>query len=593
MAFSERVEVLIDVVTDRAGSALSSFRTSVGEADGVVGKFKAGASSAFESIQANAGALAMAGGAALISFGIKAVGAFTDTAKAAIDFGAATGTSVEEASRWIAVGDDMGVSADALQGALGKVGKELDADKWQKYGIATRDAAGEARSTNDIFLDTLDMLSGITNETERTRVGTELFGKAYANIAPMIGKTREEYEAWLAGVEKGQVITAEEAEKAERMRQAQDALNDALGEVTLAFGQLVAELAPTIESMADAVTTVVDLSDKIGGLGTVIGTAIDQLNIFDNVQSGLDRASDSNASAIERVMGGVESLAGAVPILGESVSFLNETLFDGGETLDGVTEAFIDYVANGAEPAIDITDRAANASADLTTAFEDTRSAAEKTGTAFNGLSKEANDAEQATRNLDTAYRQLSGQLSAEEAWLTLQENIRQFTFDMASGKLSVDEQDMSVNKLSQDILKYVADTKTIPDSVKTDIISALQRGDLDTAISLINSIPRTVIVNVKGQVDPSLGSIPRSGAYAQGGDVASEGLALVGEYGPEYVRLPFGSKVYNATETAAMQRGDSGGTYIDNRQYKFIMPSGVREIDRTLKRRLQINYDL
>lgn len=579
MAFSERVEVLIDVVTDRAGSALSSFRTSVGEADGVVGKFKAGASSAFESIQANAGALAAAGGAALISFGIKAVGAFVDTAKAAIDFGAATGTSVEEASRWIAVGDDMGISADALQGALAKVGKELDSDKWSKYGIATRDAAGNARSANDIFLDSLDMLGRITNESERARVGNELFGKSYANIAPMVGQTRDQYEAWLASVEKGQVITAEEAEKAERMRLAQDALQDALNEVTLAFGSLVAELAPAIESMADSVTTVVDVSEKFGGLGDAISWAVDQLNIFDNIQSGLDRATDENAGALERLMGGFETLVGAIPFIGEQFSWLNSKIFDGKNELDGITDAAVKYVLQ----------------------HTDTRTAAEKTGTAFNGMSKEANDArdainevESASRDLQGAMDELSGKLSDQEGWLNLQESVRQFKMDMASGKLSADEQALAVVNLEQKILSYISSTESIPDDVKTEITAALERGNIDLALQLIGGIPRTVVVNIKGQVDPTLGTIPRSGAYAQGGDVVSDGAALVGEFGPELVQLPRGSHVLTATETQKVMRGsDSGGNYIDNRQIKIIMPSGSRVTQRDLKRWSQINYDL
>ncbi len=191
-SFTEKIRLLFEV--DDKGS-LGRLRADIAAADGVTGKFKAGAAGLGDTLKANMGAAAMAGGAALVAFGAKAVGAFTDTAKSAIDMGAATGLAVEDASRWIAVGDDMGVSAEQLTSAFGKVGKSLDTGKWDEYGIATRDAAGEARSTNDILLDTFDMLAKVGNETERTRIGNELFGKGYANLAPLIGKSRKGKES--------------------------------------------------------------------------------------------------------------------------------------------------------------------------------------------------------------------------------------------------------------------------------------------------------------------------------------------------------------------------------------------------------------
>jgi hypothetical protein len=198
MAIRERLVYAIDVVTDGANKGLASFRQSVGQAEGATGKFKAGANSAMASVGANAGMLAVAGGAALVGFGVKAVGAFTDTAKAAIDLSTSTGLAVEDASRWIAVGDDFGVTAEALATGLGKVAKTLDDEKWSKYGIATRDAEGQARDVNDILLDTFDVLSKVQNQTERARIGQELFGKGYQRLTPLLGQTREEYEKMLA-----------------------------------------------------------------------------------------------------------------------------------------------------------------------------------------------------------------------------------------------------------------------------------------------------------------------------------------------------------------------------------------------------------
>lgn len=251
-------------------TSLGSIKQSISDAEGASGKFKAGVGGAFQYAKDHAGQMAMAGGAALVAFGVKAVGAFVDTAKAAIDFGGATGLAVEDASRWIAVGDDFGVSAEQLSAGVGKIAKSLDDTKWAEYGVATRTASGEARDANDILADSLAMLSQIENGTERARVGNELFGKGYKALAPMIGHTRDEYEQMLGAVSDGQVITANEAKKAERMRLAEDALADAIKDVQLAVGGMVAEYAPFIERTASAVSKVAELTEKVDGLAQAI-----------------------------------------------------------------------------------------------------------------------------------------------------------------------------------------------------------------------------------------------------------------------------------------------------------------------------------
>jgi hypothetical protein len=288
------ISTVFDADTKGFRSSMKSLIADVQSADGLTGKFKAGVSGMGDMLKNNAGPIALAAGAALVTFGVKAVAAFENTAKAAIDFGAAVGLSTEQASRWIAVGDDMGVSADQLTTAFGKVAKTLDSGMWEKYGVATRDARGEVRSTNDIILDSFDSLGKITNQTERAKAGNDLFGKGYANLAPLIGKTRAEMEDYLGSVEGGQVITDAEAKKAEKMRLAQDKLKDALNEGTMAVGSFVANLAPLIDGLADTVTWLVSVQDKteewardLAGIGDDVAMGLGKItNAQKNLETG-------------------------------------------------------------------------------------------------------------------------------------------------------------------------------------------------------------------------------------------------------------------------------------------------------------------
>jgi len=267
MGMRETFQIIIDVATENSQKSLKGLRSEVSKTEGGFNKFKVGVSGGMDFVKDHAASFALGAGTALVGFGIKAVAAFEETAKAALDLSSATGLAVEDASRWIAVGDDFQISAETLQSSIGKIGKSLDADKWSKYGIATRDAGGQARDANDILTESLGMLSNIKNGTERARVGNELFGKGYAGLSPMIGHTTDEYKKMLGTVEKGQVITKAEAERAEKMRLAQDKLSDALKDVTLAAGQAVTELAPAISSVADFVTEINNLGSKLGGSG--------------------------------------------------------------------------------------------------------------------------------------------------------------------------------------------------------------------------------------------------------------------------------------------------------------------------------------
>lgn len=254
-SFTERLKIVIDVVSSGATRGLSDFRSEVAKADTATGKLRAGARSLNNTFSSFIGSPlgAATAIAAVTTAAIKAATKFSDLAKASHDLGTAVGMSTEEASRWIAVGDDFGLTAEDLGKSLAKIPKSLDAGYWQQLGIATRDAGGAARSTNDIFLDSLDVLNGMGNATERVATGQQIFGKGFAQIAPLLGKTREEYEALLASVSEAQVINEGEYLKAEKFRLSMDELGDSLSDVGTQLGEVAASLAPVISAAAQVI----------------------------------------------------------------------------------------------------------------------------------------------------------------------------------------------------------------------------------------------------------------------------------------------------------------------------------------------------
>ena len=110
-----------------AKAAFANFKTDVSNATGAMGKFKAGSNAALGAVKANAGKLAAAGGVALAAFASKGISAFMDLALASGKFADSTGLSVQAASRFIEVGDDIGIEAATIEAALGKMNKTLGA----------------------------------------------------------------------------------------------------------------------------------------------------------------------------------------------------------------------------------------------------------------------------------------------------------------------------------------------------------------------------------------------------------------------------------------------------------------------------------
>jgi len=171
-----------------AKAAFANFKTDVNAASGAMGKFKAGSNAALNAVKANAGALAMAGGAAIAGFAIKAMNAFEDLAIASGKFADATGLSVEEASRFIEVGGDIGIEAGTIESAVGKMNKVLGAtpELFKQLGVEVVRSSGGVTDVNATFLNVIQRLKDIKDPAQRAATASQLLGKGWQSMAEMI-----------------------------------------------------------------------------------------------------------------------------------------------------------------------------------------------------------------------------------------------------------------------------------------------------------------------------------------------------------------------------------------------------------------------
>jgi TP901 family phage tail tape measure protein len=307
---ANKITVLVDLVTDKAISSARGFKASIADAEGAANKFKAGASSAFATVQANAGALALGAGTAIAAFGAKSVKAFQDTALAAGKLSDATGLTVEDASRLQEVAGDLGVNTDALAGSLVRMQKAVASNsaEVQQLGIETKRTADGQVDVNGTFLEAIDKLGGVEDANQRALIASKLFGKGFADSAELILGDADEIKQRLDEVADAQVISPEQVARAKKFRDQMDDLSDSLKQVEITVGD---QLVPVIGGLAEALVDAEKAAGKLNG-------ALDELP-GDISLGGINRGELGALGIFVRaVKEAKDALDGANPAIGQA-----------------------------------------------------------------------------------------------------------------------------------------------------------------------------------------------------------------------------------------------------------------------------------
>ena len=102
----------------------------------------------------------------------------------------------------------------AISGQFAQLGTEGSAveEKFASFGVAVKGTNGELRSNNDILIDSIRLLQGITDSSERSRTAVALFGEAGAKLNQALAAG--DFEKFLSFTEKFGIDAGPEASKA-------------------------------------------------------------------------------------------------------------------------------------------------------------------------------------------------------------------------------------------------------------------------------------------------------------------------------------------------------------------------------------------
>lgn len=252
-----------------------------GAADKLGIQLPEGASKALNSLNGiSAGtAAAVTGFAAVAAAIVKTEKALIDMTKEAAagakeitTFASITGQSAQQVQQMQYASEKLGVSYDRVRDSLKEItnkmqeaenGSEDTAAAFKKLGVELRDSAsGELRDAQDVFLDVIDALGEVGNQSERDAIAMDLMSESAQELNPMIEAGRETIQQYAQAASDMGLVLEEDELKA--LTEVQSAFYDLEQQQKATKNQLAAEFAPYLTSFYN------DMSEATSAFGQTL-----------------------------------------------------------------------------------------------------------------------------------------------------------------------------------------------------------------------------------------------------------------------------------------------------------------------------------
>ena len=193
-------------------------------------------------------------GGAFVAAGTAAVGLAGKAGNAAdriLDIEAATGLSTDAIQEWDYIAGQAGVSQDTIADAAGRIARQMSAieqgtgkasEAVSELGLSYEDL--EKMSPDEQFDTIIQQLGDIEDEGKRASVGSDLFGRQWEKIAPVVSMGGDELEKLKDEAhDLGGVMDKDALDGANEFRMGMEKLQTAFGG---AMNQIGAKLAPLL-----------------------------------------------------------------------------------------------------------------------------------------------------------------------------------------------------------------------------------------------------------------------------------------------------------------------------------------------------------
>jgi hypothetical protein len=244
---------------------------------------------------------------AVAAFGVAAASAFGVMVKNSINaadelskLSQKVGITVEQLSGLKHAAALSDVSMQGLQTATqrfsaaivdAKNGVELQSKAFEKMRISVTNTDGSLRSNYDLMLDVSDAMAKMKDGAEKTDIAMQFFGKAGADLIPLLNGGREAILGAHAEAERmGKIFTTEAAQGAEAFN---DSLTRLKGSITGVADKTAVAMLPAMndlvdifddpafqQGIADVATKLIEFVVNVIEAGRAIGFLVDEVKEF-------------------------------------------------------------------------------------------------------------------------------------------------------------------------------------------------------------------------------------------------------------------------------------------------------------------------
>lgn len=311
IAFKDAIEKMADKVKEAASKMhpLQTAAKGIGEGLKGAGKLVSGAATG---IVKGVSAIGAAGAAA-------ATGVFALTTSAGtvadnlLTMSQQTGISVESLQKFQYAGQFIDTTAEDIAGAMKKTTLSMKSTSketvaaYKKLGVATKNADGSMRNSEDVFWDTIDALGKVTNETERDQLAMTLLGKSAQDLNPLIEAGSEAYKELGDQAEQMGLIMSDETVNA--FGAFDDKMNVLKSSTSAAGKTIAAEFLPQMSS--------------------IVGNATDVVSAFSGIAGGIDGSQEQMTASLSALVTNItDTISGVLPLIMDTGTGIITSLCD-------------------------------------------------------------------------------------------------------------------------------------------------------------------------------------------------------------------------------------------------------------------------
>ena len=453
-----------------AQSSFATFKGKVAEAEGGMGKFKAGAGVALDTVKANAGVFAAAAGGAIAGFALNAIKDFQDLALSVDEFRNKTDLTLDQSSKWVSYTGDLGIEADAMTKIFSRLAKAAtdEIPAFEELGVAIAFGPDGSTDIEETFLRVNDAINALDDPVAEAAYRADLFGKGWMTASELVVQGSDDIRTALDGVKDFEVIDEKEIEKAKDLRQAQDELGDAFQEISVKIGTV---LIPALSGFLGALTPIVNL---LGDVDYEMAQQAGSNGAIENYVKAWDNLKEGPIKFLTGSLG-FEFLSG---LIGDNSDELNDNQL----TVDELHDAWVE----GYRAMIDASEATEDLTEDLIT--------------------------------VDDALMELKGNVDDRREWDNLIgaiEDAKEAAIDafFKATPEALRESQRETDEARVKVAEYIAQMDEIPEEKKTEMIAALDQANLAEIEAQFNYLARAREIPFMPVVRPGTGGINEIGS--------------------------------------------------------------------------------